>query len=269
MSIPQYSSSRPVQAALHRIKNPPTGIRYEHHVSTWAGTMLKKVFHSDDYTMSSEVIDPHEKSKPDFLIEKLTDQDKLVRHLYVELKKVGGDHFEKALDQATKHIRATIEEESDTVKECFVVVQRGLDIGFFEYHARQEDLEGIPNFRGCVSLTQVYRTDEDMPYTDEDIMTDQDTQNYDPMDKIDQSLQRYIKFDEQYRRIIVSTTLDGLKQLSFGDYRGKNADLLQILNDARLYTVPCVLNIEQHQELIDYLFHYMSLQTPRIIIPNP
>lgn len=79
-------------------------------MSTWAGTMLKKVFHSDDYTMSSEVIDPHEKSKPDFLIEKLTGQDKLVRHLYVELKKVGGDHFEKALDQATKHIRATIEE---------------------------------------------------------------------------------------------------------------------------------------------------------------
>lgn len=269
MSIPKYSSSRPVQAALHRIKNPPTPISYEHHVSSWAGTMLKKVFHSDDYTLSSEVIDPYEKSKPDFLIEKLTNQDKLVRHLYVELKKVGGDHFEKALDQATKHIRATIEEESETVKECFVVIQRGLDIGFFEYHARQEDLEGFPNFRGCVSLTQAFRTDQDMPYTDEDIMTDQDTQNYDPMDKIDQSLQRYVKFDDQYRRIIVSTTLEGLKQLSFGNYRGNNLDLLQIRNDARLYTVPCVLNIEQHQELIDYLFHYMSLQTPRIIIPDP
>lgn len=269
MSIPQYSSSRPVQAALHRIKNPPTGIRYEHHVSTWAGTMLKKVFHSDDYTMSSEVIDPHEKSKPDFLIEKLTGQDKLVRHLYVELKKVGGDHFEKALDQATKHIRETIEEESDTVKECFVVVQRGLDIGFFEYHARQEDLEGIPNFRGCVSLTQVYRTEEDMPYTDDDIMSNQDTQNYDPMGKIDQSLRRYVKFDDEYRRIIVSTTLEGLKQLSFGNYSGNDTDLLRIRGDARLYTVPCVLNIEQHQALIDYLFHYMSFQTPRKIIPDP
>ena len=204
-----------MQAALHRIKNPPTYIRYEHHVSTWAGTMLKKVFHLDDYTMSCEVIDPHEDSKPDFLIEKLTHQNKLVRHLYVEQKKVGGDHFEKALDQATKHIRATIEEESDTVKECFVVVQRGLDIGFFEYHARQEDLEDIPNFRGCVSLIQAFVTDEDMPYTDEDIMSDEHTQNYDPMDKIVQSLQRYVKFDDQYRRIIVSTTLEGLKQLSF------------------------------------------------------
>jgi hypothetical protein len=94
MSIPPYCSSRPLQAALDRIRNPPNGINYEHHVSTWAATMLKKVFHSDDYTLSSEVIDPNEKSKPDFLIEKLTDEDELVRHLYVELKKVGGDHFE-------------------------------------------------------------------------------------------------------------------------------------------------------------------------------
>ena len=102
---------------------------------------VEKVFHSNDYTMSSEVIDPNKKRKPDFLIERLTDQDKLVRHLYVELKEVGGDHFEKALSQATKHIRATIEERSDTEKECFVVVQRGLYIGSFEFHARQEELE--------------------------------------------------------------------------------------------------------------------------------
>lgn len=273
MSIPQYSYSRPVQAALHRIKNPPTGISYEHHVSTWAGTMLKKVFHSDDYTLSSEVIDPYQNSKPDFLIEKVTNQDKLVRHLYVELKKVGGDLFEKALDQATKDIRATIEQESETVKECFVVIQRGLDIGFFEYHARQEDLKekGISNFRGCVSLTQVFSTDEDMPYTNEDIMDYADTLNHNPMDKIDQSLQQCVGFDNQYQRIIVPRALatTGLKQLSFGDYRGNNKDLLRIKNDAKLYTVPCVLNIEQDQDLINYLFHYMSVQTPRIIVPDP
>lgn len=234
-------------------------------MSTWAATMLKKVFHSDDYTLSSEVIDPHVKSKPDFLIEKLTDEDELVRHLYVELKKVGGDHFEKALDQATKHIRATIEEGSETVKECFVVVQKGLDIGFFEYHARQEDLEeeGIPNFRGCVSLTQIFSTDQDMPYTDEDLMDPVENEynrNYDPMDKIDQSLRRYVRFDHKCRRIIVPTRLEDLKLLSFGNYKGNDPDLLRIRDDARLYTVPCVLNIEQNQELIDYLFHYMSLQ---------
>lgn len=271
MSIPPHSYSRPVQAALHRIKNPPTRISYEHHVSTWAGTMLKKVFHSDDYTLSSEVIDPNQNSKPDFLIEKVTNQHKLVRHLYVELKKVGGDLFEKALDQATKDIRATIEQESETVKECFVVIQRGLDIGFFEYHARQEDLDekGISNFRGCVSLTQVFSTDEDMPYTNEDLMEYADTLDYNPMHKIDQSLQEYVRFNDQYQRIIVPMALGGLKQLSFGDYRGNNRGLLRIRNDARLYTVPCVLNIEQDQDLIDYLFHYMSVQTPRIIVPDP
>jgi len=129
-TTPFYTTSRPVRAAVDRIKTPPGGVKYEHHVSTWAGTMLKKVLHSDDYTLSSEVIDPNEKSKPDFLIEKLDLNDKLVRHLYVELKKVGGDHFEKALHQATKHIQNTIEQGSEQIKECFVVVQRGLDIGF-------------------------------------------------------------------------------------------------------------------------------------------
>ena len=264
MPLPRYSSSRPVLAALHRIKNPPTGISYEHHVSTWAATMLKKVFYSDDYAMSSEVIDPHEKSKPDFLIEKLTHQNELVRHLYVELKKVGGEHFAKALDQATKHIRATIEEGSDTVKECFVVIQRGLEIGFFEYHARLEDLKGIPNFRGCVSLTQVYTTDEGMPFTDTEL-----PESYDPKDKIDPSLRPYVEFDNKNQRIIVPSRLEGIKLLSFGNYSGKDKDLLKIRDDAKLYTVPCVFNIEQDQAQIDYLFHYMSLQTPRIIFPEP
>jgi len=86
--------------------------------------------------------------------------------------------------------------ESDTVKECFLVIQRGLYIDVFKYHARQEDPEGIPNFQGCVSLTQAFGTGEDMPYIDEDIISDEDTWNYNPMDKIDQSLQPYVKFDD-------------------------------------------------------------------------
>jgi len=46
------------------------------------------------------------------------------------------------------------------------------------------------------------------------------------MDKIDQSLQPYVKFDDEYGRIIVST-----------NYSGNNPDLLRIRDDARLYTV--------------------------------
>ena len=147
--------------------------------------------------------------------------------------------------------------------------KRGLEIGLFEYHARQEDLEVIPNFRGCVSLSQVFATDEDMPYTDEDIMSNEHTHNYDLMDKINLSLKRNVQFDDEYRRVIVPTTFEGLKVLCFGNYSGNDTDLLRIRDDARLYTVPCVLNIEKHAVLIDYLFHYMSLQTPRKIIPDP
>ena len=186
-----------------------------------------------------------------YFIERLTDQDKLVRHLYVEL------------DQATKHIRATIEEGSDTVKECFVVVQRGLNIGFFEFHLRQENLKekDISNFRDCVFFIQVLRTDEHMLYIDEDLML---IQNYDSMNKIDQSLKQLINFDDEYRRVIVSTTLEDLKQLSFDNYSDKDTELLRIRNDVRLYISFCVLNVQQHQVLIDYLFHYMSLQTSSV-----
>lgn len=271
MSIIPHTSSRSLQAALRRVNNPPNGTHYEHHVSTWAATMLKKVFHSDEYTLTSEVIDPHEKSKPDFLIEILTPENELVRHLYVELKKIGGDHFEKALDQATRHIRATIETESSEVKECFVVVQRGLDIGFFEFHARQEDLEAenIPNFRSCVSLTQSFNTEEDMPFTSEDLLNDPYGQEYDPMDKIHSSLSGYVVFDDKDRRVIIPELPSDIKVLSYGNYSGQDSELVQIRKDAEAYTTPCVFNIQQHESYINYLFHYMSVQTPRKLVPNP
>jgi hypothetical protein len=270
MSIPSYCSSRALQAAIHRLKNPPKHINYEHHVSTWPCTMLKKVFQSDDYTISSEVIDPNEGSKPDFLIERLNEKNELelVRHLYVELKKVGGDHFEKALDQVTKHIQKTIEEGHHTVKECFIVVQRGLDIGFFEYHARHEDLQekDIPNFRSCVSLTQVFDTDEDMPFTEGDL----EIMGYhNPMKKIHLSLHQHVEFNKEYQRIILPAQVSGLKELSFGKYKGNNQDLRKIHEEAKSYSVPCVFNIEKHQEFIDYLFYYMSVQTPRQIVTDP
>ena len=267
MAIPNYTDTRCVKEALNRIKNPPKGINYEHHVSTWAASMLKKVFQHDNYAMSSEVIDPNEGSKPDFLIEKISDEQGLVRHLYVELKKVKGDHFEKALDKATKHIRVTLEQESIHVKECFVVVQRGLDIGFFEYHARAEDLEGVPNFRSCVSLTQPLETDEDMPFTEQDLRDDPTIQ-HDPMDNIHPSLGNLVKFDNQNRRIITQLP-ETTRLLSYGNYSGEDPNLVSILKDARQYNVPCVFNIEKDTDIINYLFYYMSVQTPRVIVTDP
>lgn len=69
MPIPNYTGSLCVQAALQRIRDARK--KYEHHVSTWAASMLKQVFQDDSFAISSEVIDPHEKSRPDFLIEKV------------------------------------------------------------------------------------------------------------------------------------------------------------------------------------------------------
>lgn len=262
-NIPLYTNSPSVLAACNRITQPPGGIPYEHHVSTWAGTMLKKVFQSDNYTLSAEVIDATENKKPDYLIEKLDDQNKLVRYVYVELKKEGGQHFEKALYQATEYLQNTIEGTSETVKECFVVVQRGVKIGFFEYHARHEDLKHISNFHHCVSLTQVIDTEEDNPFVEEDRPT-----YMDPNTNLHPSLIQHIRFDNEKRNILPHPPQD-LQQLSFGNYNGRDRKLQTLLRDARAYTTPCVFDITQHQREIDYLFYYMSVQPPRIIIPNP
>ena len=258
MSIPNYTGSLCVQAALQRIRDAPARKKYEHHVSTWAASMLKGVFQDQSFAMSSEVIDPHEKSKPDFLIEKVSPQKKFV-------KKTGGDHFEKALYQARKHIRQTLEDESDFTKECFVIVQRGMDIGFFEYHARTEDLDNyaIQHFRGCVSLTQPIFTDEDMPYSEEDLAVH--GQDFDPMDKIHPDLKGHVTFNHRHERVILNQIPQDARPLSYGNYNGDIPDLVSITSDARNYTTPCVFDIEQHKEIIDYFYHYMLIQTPRKI----
>ena len=277
--IPKYTESSGVKLALQRIKHPPNDKHYEHYVSTWAGSMLKSVFSDEKYTLSTEVIDPHEKSRPDFLIERLEEvfypkdnkkEEKLVRHVYVELKRVQGDHFFKALHQATKHIRKTIEEGSEVTKECFVVVQRGLDIGFFEYHSRQDDLEeiGIPNFEGCVSLTQSFHTDEDMPYTKEDLK--EHGHGFDPAKILKGPMIGKVQFKDNQRIILPGVDLlSDLKVLSFGNYQGKDKELNRIKKEADKYTIPCVFNIEKHADAINHLFCYMACQEPRIIITDP
>ena len=65
------------------------------------------------------------------------------------------------MNQTVKYIASTIdrkgnEDEDKSAFEVFIIVQRGLDIGFFEYFNGEAELVegGTDHFRGCVSLTQ-------------------------------------------------------------------------------------------------------------------
>ena len=61
------------------------------------------------------------------------------------MNKEGGDRFGKALNQTVKYIASTIdrkgnEDEDKSAFEVFIIVQRGLDIGFFEYFNGEAEL---------------------------------------------------------------------------------------------------------------------------------
>lgn len=245
-----YTPSLALQGPLQRTKNPPkiynkkgeaVHTEYEHHVATWACTKLKEVFSHGDWAVTPEQTDPHTRNKPDFVVEKairaaaplhsisgVTVNMKL--HLAIELKKQDGDRLEEALDQLRESLEETVDQQgydSDNEFAIFAVVQRGLDIGFFEFHMDQTNLdeEKIPHFRGFISLTQDYT----------------------------------IKGTAQ--PVVMPGKPKDLQKLYF------NHDNLRkqtpTRKDADNYTTACIFNLEKHQKEEHDLFQYMENNKPR------
>lgn len=285
ITVPHYTRGDALQLALNKIKSPPGGTNYESHVADWCTTVLGRVFTFDDFLLGAEAYDPQERSRPDLVVTR-AQGGRLIRHVFVELKKKGGDHLEKALDQASRHIAHQLENDRD-YRECFVIVQRGLDIGFFEYHVNKNALEeyNIPNFRGCVSLTHSFYTDQDEPFDPYDNFHEPVAQAFNPWGNISSQMPTSqtpgypygVKFvspppragitqpQPPRTRIIIDDNIPGLKTLSFGNYRGRDPNLQQLFLEGQRYTIPCVFNIEQHQEEIEYLLHYMRHHNARMI----
>ena len=154
MTVPDYCSTASLQYAKHRILNPPDEKPYEHHVGSWACTMLGMVFEEAEWIITPEKVDQYSKKRPDLVVEKVLSNTQSSHYLFMELKASNGDRFEDALAQVVKEIAETLE---DSI-EAYIVVQRGTKIGFFEYHNDVSNLdeEDIPHFKGCISLTQKY-----------------------------------------------------------------------------------------------------------------
>ena len=144
------------------------------------------------------------------------------------------------MNQAVKDIASTIDkrgnkdkDEDKSVFEVFVIVQRGLDIGFFEYYNGVSDLdeEGIDHFRGCVSLTQ-------------------DTREYET---------------RVMNPAVVPSTTVGLKRLMLDDQRlqGVADDEQEVRDDASSYPTPCIFNIDEHEHEINLMMLHMITKEPR------
>jgi hypothetical protein len=232
MAVPNYCDQSSLLFAKKRINNPPTvqnkngllvSTPYEHHVGSWAFTMVSSVFRGPKWIITAEKIDTNSKKRPDIVVEKLNSTDTESEHyLFMELKAKDGDRFEDALAQVVFEIAETME---DTI-EAYVVVQRGTKIAFFEYHNDVDNLdeEGIYHFKGCVSLTQSY----DIRGVNTPVLKD-------------------IPNDLDY--------------LYHDNSRLKNQT--EIRAEAASYNTPCVFDLDKHGQEINFLFHHMANHKPR------
>lgn len=228
--IPNYLSSPVLQKAKETIVSRNGAKHYEHRVGTWMGTLLKNVFAGDPWAITPERRDEYTNKKPDFVIQKLQPNNEFTIHLICEIKKHKGDRMENALNQAVKDIAMTIDDkgyQTDSKTEAFVIIQRGLDIGFFEYHNDIDNLEEeyIDHFRGCVSLTQ----------------------------------------DQRNGDAVVPDTTPGLKMLMFEDEKLRvlgDTEEQSIREDARQYGTPCIFNLNTHEHEINILINHILTQEP-------
>lgn len=139
-----------------------------------------------------------------------------------------GDRFEEALAQTVDDLSETMEH----LIECYVIVQRGVKIAFFEYHNDQSNLdeEDIPHFRGCVSLTQNYNINQ--------------------------------------RPAVVFQNMPNNLELLFHNTQSlrtgtTNPTTQDLRLDASNYRVPCVFDITTHHEELNFIFHHILNNPPR------
>lgn len=231
-----YTPSLALRNAIDRIKNPPLVLtknkivytKFEHHAATWACTKLKEIFQDERWAITPEQKDPMTGKKPDLVVEEAFQGSILVLHIGMELKKED-ERLEDALVQLRDALLETVDRKGNTNNsrfEIFAVVQAGLDIGFFEFHSDQDNLdeEGIPHFRGCVSLTQDYAINGTMTS-------------------------------------VLPNKPNDLENL-FYNFQNLRIDT-EVRRDASKYLVPCIFNIERHQEEVHFLFQHMEKHSPR------
>ena len=232
--IPNHSSEPVLLLAQERIIFPSVtsnqkSIHYEHQVGTWACTMLAKHFGPHAYLITPEMFIHGTNKKPDFIIEKYCEQerDKSKFNVGYELKKQGGEVFDKAVSQVSNAISQLHDIQYGSI-EMFVIVQRGRQIAFFDYfsyHSLLEE-EGINHFKGCVPLTYLH---EKLVFQNEKIKSEMENLINDLPGDVE-----YLVEENEKRKSSSSLT---------------QADEI---------VTPCVFDLEIHSFEINFLFHYMA-----------
>lgn len=233
--VPQFSRQKVLQLAEERIEASENAKNesYEYYVGAWTCSMLARHF-QEDFLITPEMFNRQTNKKPDFTIEKYDETTKkLVLHTVVEIKKARGDYLEKALEQVIEAIQFTGDEIDQ--HETFVVIQRGLKIGFFEFFTFYHDdlnKRDIDHFRGCVPLLfyNKHMTEDEAPHPGIQKMRD--------------------NIPEGVERLLTRQTKEVPSEL---------------LDDADSLQTPCIFDLKKHKDEIDLLFHHMATSKYRSV----
>ena len=250
-SVQDICSSVSLNLAANRVLYPQLG-SYEYQSATLGVTMLAKTFCQNHWAITPESRDGNRSSKrPDLIVElayktegaliypaKLddTDQDEIgfCLHLIYEAKGSHGNRFEQALAQVTDdQIPARFGQE----QTLFVVIQRGLRFGFFEYHNDKQELDrlGIPHFRGCVPVTYDFHNS-------------------------DGEFRNFLPIGHQLADTVLPLYHDTQNLRGLSDVNAQ-----AIRTDAERIRTPCVFDYFEHQEYINYILARLAVDRPRII----
>lgn len=144
-STSAYQETPALKFARERITNAKR--TYEWHIASWATTIISQHFHGNSWILTPEMYIPGTvkgKRKPDFVVEKVVDNDGYFWPAFV-FKQAKGDRFEKALAQIADTIHFAVQEMGDQYLgdryEAYIVVVVGTNIGFFEYHKNTCNLD--------------------------------------------------------------------------------------------------------------------------------
>lgn len=123
----------------------------EWYVSAWATTILKKVFPDDQWILIPERANEFSGKRPDLVVLKHN-----MPYLLYEVKAPKGDRLEKAIYLTLNNLHIWVDAYEITL---YIIIQRGCNIAFFEYHDNSEDLDAhnVPHIWHCVFLTQRVR----------------------------------------------------------------------------------------------------------------
>jgi hypothetical protein len=185
--------------------------------------MVNSVFHGPLWIITAEKIDQSSRKRPDIVVEKSDPTGAESEHYLFVELKASNGD---RFEDALTQVVDEIAETMEYTIEAYVVVQRGTKIAFFEYHndVNNLDEEDIPHFRGCISLTQTYSIGG-------------------------------------VNTVVLNNPPNDLDRLYH------NYNLLRKETDTRTaagrYDIPCVFDLNKHEQEINFLFHHMANQNPR------